>query len=220
MKTFETERHNIPEGATHYRDECKDMHFVWIKFKDSKMMVWINAYWYEEDGFDNVKPIPQTNIETPEEKGALDLIDTTPQQYESVASKDVEWDGEGLPPVGCQCIFRPKNPELVKKYSVFSDAIGRKVTIMFHDEGLAVPKWAGRYESFRASDFAAIETPQQREERERLDNGQSLYELVQSLWCTVDSKYTPHPYSSPMVDDKTKEMYARLARAVDYRKEG
>lgn len=62
------------------------------------------------------------------------------------------------------------------------------------------------------------ETPQQREERERLENGRALFELVQCIWSDVDDRYEAHPYDSPVVDDVTKEMYARLASELNYRK--
>lgn len=65
MKTFETEKHNIPEGATHYTNETNADYFLWVRcesdgsswglIKDSDIML-------------NAKPIPQANIEKPEEK--------------------------------------------------------------------------------------------------------------------------------------------------------
>lgn len=69
------------------------------------------------------------------------------EQYESAlaASKQVEWDGEGLPPVGCECEFfnddrfdcRPSVPE-----------DGTKVTIVAHGKSkigieIAVFTWTG-----------------------------------------------------------------------------
>lgn len=32
MKTFLTEKNNIPEGATHYADETVMDYFAWVKF--------------------------------------------------------------------------------------------------------------------------------------------------------------------------------------------
>ena len=64
------------------------------------------------------------------------------------------------------------------------------------------------------------ETQQQREDRERLENGKALYELTQKIWCDVDSTYTGHPYESPMVNDNVKEMYARLAIETNYKVKG
>lgn len=78
MKTFLTEKHNIPEGATHYADETVLGYFAWVKFVDGERWrimpdsMSLNT-WHREDTC-NIKPIPQTNIETPEEKEALDTM--------------------------------------------------------------------------------------------------------------------------------------------------
>jgi hypothetical protein len=92
MKTFETEKHNIPEGATHYSEEQLGAYFCWYIISSDNAEIAVldgvgfglnwHACEHSEQFGDNVKPIPQTNIETPEEKEALDLIDTTPHQYE------------------------------------------------------------------------------------------------------------------------------------------
>ena len=76
MKTFLTEKHNIPEGATHYRNECDKRHFLWVKVDGDDVTVYIDsegeflsANWLKGGRYiGSVKPIPQANIETPEEK--------------------------------------------------------------------------------------------------------------------------------------------------------
>ncbi len=76
MKTFETEKGNIPEGATHYRDGGDSNYFAWYKRVDGVKYRWVPGYtecWDAMDdrggfNYDYVKPIPQTNIEAPEEK--------------------------------------------------------------------------------------------------------------------------------------------------------
>lgn len=71
MKTFETEKHNIPEGATHYWDETLEDFFAWWDGANKLMLtpdgngVWESVY--DKSG-NEPTPIPQTNIETPEEK--------------------------------------------------------------------------------------------------------------------------------------------------------
>ena len=63
MKTFETEKCNIPEGATHYRDECEEYQFSWVKFASDSMYFWCETYWDETEDYLfklSVKPIPQT----------------------------------------------------------------------------------------------------------------------------------------------------------------
>ena len=88
MKTFETMKHNIPEGATHYRDESDDFRFSWVMFDDGgALKVYTTALgWcrFNRSKFeDKVKPIPKIPTETPEEKGALDAIEKT-YRYEKV----------------------------------------------------------------------------------------------------------------------------------------
>lgn len=73
MKTFETEKHNIPEGATHYFNEDHFNYFTWVAV-DSFGNCWGLIEKSEVTG--GIKPIPQTNTETPEEKEALDSIDS------------------------------------------------------------------------------------------------------------------------------------------------
>lgn len=66
MKTFETEKNNIPKGATHYSDETKYMTFCWFMFdgkdwylKGEKMQEW--SHCTNTDWVLNIaKPIPQT----------------------------------------------------------------------------------------------------------------------------------------------------------------
>lgn len=111
MNTFETEKHNIPEGATHYMNQTSYSHFAWCRYANDRLYAtlpgeieWVHV---SEDIFDrNIKPIPQTNIGTPEEKEALDSINSnlikTREPSKSVITK-VEWGGAGLPAVGVEC---------------------------------------------------------------------------------------------------------------------
>lgn len=62
------------------------------------------AYFYDSvgDGVERAESIP---IEGVEYEGGEDGFGITRDQYESAlaASQKVEWDGDGLPPVGCVC---------------------------------------------------------------------------------------------------------------------
>jgi len=68
MKTFETEKGNIPEGATHYSNEAEGDCFAWYKVLHNVPFIWCVGY--EEEWikmirpieFEDkaVKPIPQT----------------------------------------------------------------------------------------------------------------------------------------------------------------
>lgn len=88
MKTYETEKNNTPEGATHYRDEDGKNLFTWFKlgylleFHCSTSNKWKSVSENISLSPVRITPIPQTNLatQTPEEKEALDLIDTTPHQ--------------------------------------------------------------------------------------------------------------------------------------------
>lgn len=71
MKTFETEKGNIPDGATHYLNENNEYYFLWVKACSD------GSFWSlikDDSVISTVKPIPQTNMETPEEKEVLDTM--------------------------------------------------------------------------------------------------------------------------------------------------
>ena len=63
MKTFDTEKHNIPEGATHYREAQAIAAFIWVKVSGKVAYVWGFNQWevihFDVEGLD-IKPIPQT----------------------------------------------------------------------------------------------------------------------------------------------------------------
>ncbi|AUR84580.1 hypothetical protein NVP1060A_64 [Vibrio phage 1.060.A._10N.261.48.B5] len=190
---------------------------------------------------------------TPEEKEALDLIDTTPHQAASLtlresSAHDALNDAVDRVMMSEEIIPREHLVKMIEQQTIAMKCLNDELNALrdggaewvngeecryaneIEHEYIYIgehPHCDGHYVFSEEKGITYIangyllepETEAERVERERLEDGQSLYEIVQSLWCTVDSKYTPHPYSSPMVDDKTKEMYARLARAVDYRKE-
>ena len=83
MKTFETEKGRIPEGATHYSDETEGKYFCWYNIGGVAKICVLDGVgfghkWHkctnEHKGAD-VKPIPWPTTETPEEKEALDAIE-------------------------------------------------------------------------------------------------------------------------------------------------
>lgn len=88
MKTFETEKHNIPEGATHQYKHLFGIEFYKLD-KEGSWMYWNpNNYCWRyipnnKPSFTPI-PIPQASTETPEDK---------------------KWDGKGLPPVGAKCRY-------------------------------------------------------------------------------------------------------------------
>ena len=64
MKTFETEKGNIPEGATHYMNQTSYAYFAWGKFvgENLYLMLASESEWTSVSAgmFDDLKPIPQT----------------------------------------------------------------------------------------------------------------------------------------------------------------
>ena len=67
MKTFETEKNNIPEGATHYQDQDGDHLFAWFKLNGEDLSVNVPDQGVSDAWFDcsvsyfrgKIKPIPQ-----------------------------------------------------------------------------------------------------------------------------------------------------------------
>lgn len=63
MNTYETMKHSIPKGATHYRDECDNYDFCWVKFENKVLLTnqglgWKNVI-YGAGIEGGIKPIPQ-----------------------------------------------------------------------------------------------------------------------------------------------------------------
>ncbi|EOX1529985.1 hypothetical protein ACPD0J_001484 [Vibrio cholerae] len=84
----------------------------------------------------------------------------TETDKENDLTGQVDWDGTGLPPVGCRCVYL-FNDEA--EYSGFVAAY-HKDAVWFSCDG-------GLYKTFIAinHEFRKPETPQQREERERIE---------------------------------------------------
>ena len=186
MKTFETEKHNIPEGATHYSDEDAGFRFAWYKKVEGVGLIWIPddfEKWcplsdQEEFGDDCVKeiPIPQT--------------------------KGVEWDGEGLPPVGCKI----KTKHGVSEVLSTSDWDGGVVTYSY-DDGMSIGcAWNNK------SWVNPIETEEQRKEREELEAAEDLYNTYMRTWNNAYIGWGA-------LDDKNKEAFLTIVRKTGYRVE-
>lgn len=183
MKTFLTEKNSIPEGATHYWNETLEDYFAWWDDANKLMLTPDgNGEWesvYDKSG-NEPTPIPQTNIETPEEKEALDtmtgisrehLMSMINQQSEIIKELSEKlntsespngsvWGGAGLPPVGVECWFnfKSRTPEkctvkyIGDKICVYDDESGEEYSILLS-----------------SVEFSRIETEAERVERERLE---------------------------------------------------
>lgn len=172
-KTFEDMKHNIPDGATHYRNECESFLFTWFKETDSGIK------FYEEASqnwsligrhVNNLKSkmvkIP-SQIETPEEKEALDMIDTTSKQVESLAKGDVvEWKN------GDECIY---NGELYVYQCVASwDSDACILSGKSRNSHSLTDAWI--------EELSKPEPKEQKAERERLEAAYDLY----CDWCVAN----------------------------------
>lgn len=121
-------------------------------------------------------------------KEALDLIDTTPHQYEMSKfsnPKEVEWsDNDELPPLGC---------EVMTSYTDngcddWCDFHGPSKIIAYHGDYV----WVAHHGKFnRVHELSSIEfervnkeTPQQREDRERLEAAYDLFSIFKKI-CGV-----------------------------------
>lgn len=75
MKTFETEKHNIPTGATHYIDGEEFYLFNWINLKDSTF--YKNESWVKYDFSvipeDKIKPIPDRSTIDPSRMSGCEI---------------------------------------------------------------------------------------------------------------------------------------------------
>ena len=65
MKTYETMKHSIPEGATHYSDECDSYRFTWFKYDKGCLMLFGDDFGWDESRYNrDIKPIPPEEKET------------------------------------------------------------------------------------------------------------------------------------------------------------
>lgn len=151
MKTYETEKHNIPEGATHYQDECSKYHFSWFILDESKLRIktpdqctnWIGVRLV--DYIDRIAPIPQT--------------------------KEVEWVN-GLPPVGSKVMCRYTDTDL----EGWCDMHGPSDVIAYHGDYVWVAHHGkfNRVHELGCIEFEKPEAPEDREKRERDESAKQV----------------------------------------------
>lgn len=153
---------------------------------------------------ENQMNIDNLATQTPEEKEALDLIDTTPHQYEMSKFSGNEWNGEGLPPVGVECWFNFKVTHPQKcKVNYISDTI----CVYIGENG-------NEYSALTNEvTFSKIESPQQREERERLEAAYDLYETRH-----IDMS-APYHYDEFLKNKFTLDGFLAIVDKTNYRKE-
>ncbi len=205
MKTFETEKGNIPEGATHYSNEAEGKYFCWYSISEVAKICVLDGVgfghkWHkctnEHKGSD-VKPIPSIQTETPEEKEALDAIE------------QVEWNGEGLPPVGAECEFEYPSGRWNKGYYHGETSSGAIKMHILEYEGGDIETLGG------LTKFRKPETPEAKKEREELEAAYDLY-------CHVSVSANRGTYTIEQFCDESltdyKIDYLAIVRKTGYRK--
>ncbi len=170
-KTFEDMKRDIPEGATHYHNESDGYHFCWFKFDGENWFIccpdkggkWYTCY--REQYRDGIVQFVQT--ETPQEREALDMIDTTSKQVESLAKGDaVEWkNGDSL-------LWKNGNGEFLEcntgRYIGY-DSVENKHIFVRTDVDTYYIMYA------KHSAISKPESQEQKAERERLEAAYNLY---------------------------------------------
>ena len=148
---------------------------------------------------ENQMNIDNLATQTPEEKEALDLIDTTPHQYEMSKFSGNEWNGEGLPPVG---VWFEISANL-------ANTVWNKCRVVHYHNNLAwldfeCNEIMNLIKNLNNNVIRPTESPQQREERERLEAAYDLY-------CHTTKSRGDMPYGFEYFLDTSKTGYL-----VDY----
>jgi hypothetical protein len=138
--------------------------------------------------------------ETPEEKEVFYGMENN-----SESPNGSWWDGEGLPPVGAECEFQYPEGRWNAGYYHGKTKSGKlNLYIIEYKDGEVVT--LGGLTKFRP-----IETPEQKEERERLEAGKELYELYMSNWDTAYISWDG-------LDNKNKSAFLSIVEKTGYRK--
>lgn len=154
-------------------------------------------------------------IETPEEAEAFDIMAQDNEQLQNYEMGEcVEWDGEGLPPVGVECELKYKHATNAnwRKCKVFAYSNDHgSVAAVWHLDGEA---WYHHSINIREYEFRKPETEADRKERERLEAAYDLY-CEYTNTSNSDAKcYSQHAFSNLVVKDK----WLRIVDKTGYRK--
>lgn len=130
--------------------------------------------------------------ETPEEKEALDGVES---------AGEVEWKS------GDECVISQKSKS--KWLVVGVSPLAKTSTVCVSN--------TGELKSFHTDQLKKPETPQQRKDRERLENGKAIYDLMCSIELNHDIAGTPNTWGE--LRDEWQSVYIKLAEEVGHRKE-
>lgn len=198
MKTFETEKNNIPEGATHYQEPDCEHIFAWFKLDGDKLSI----------------KVPGCNKDFDWDECKLDYykgkITPIPKP------ENTEWNGEGLPPVGEECEFK-KHFESESRF-VKCFVVGEtkdKEWLVIHcyngDELHFAHKTKGVFE------FRKPESPEEKERRERLEAAEELHDIAQDAYFSEDGGRDGSA-TWDKAPDRVRNMYLAIVDKTNYRK--
>ena len=131
---------------------------------------------------------------------------------EEKPSEKVEWDGEGLPPVGFECEMKYKHASKADwracKVFAYSNEMGVVAAIWHWTDYM----WKHATIDVNGYEFRGIETPQQREEREKLEAAYDLY-------LDFYQDYNPcHDTIESFDCSRDKDLWLRTVDKTNYRK--
>jgi hypothetical protein len=151
-KTLEDYKDQIPEGATHYKNEDFRNSFMFYRFYGEAVYVVVPGIC--EKSWMKTKYTTLGDIEN--------LVALTTAQQ-------LEWNGEGYPPVGVEC-----------EVSFSDDNVWDKCLVTYFGTSLCVIDFGDCERSFGISSvkFRPIETPGQKKEREELEAAYDLYKTI------------------------------------------
>jgi hypothetical protein len=193
MKTFETESHNTPEGATHY-------YFIgfnklgYYKLEKGEWYFWYNgSIW-------------------------ASIVDNDPL-YEATpltVSEEPEWDGEGLPPVGtkCEALFIEHEH---KGYGEFL-VLGYHGSYVWMEYIGELSNTSKHYTAkVNLIKFRKPETEAEKMARERLENGKTFYQLMSDIETSVmNPANSGYPNEWDELRDDWQEVCMRQAEALGF----
>lgn len=93
--------------------------------------------------------------------------------------------------------------------AVFTNTNGKKVAAVSHDDNVCI--------CWMLSMLSKPETPEQKAERERIENGKAIYDLMSSIEMNHDIAGIPNTWAE--LRDEWQSVYIQLAESVGYRKQ-
>lgn len=125
----------------------------------------------------------------------------------------VEWNGEGLPPVGVECEFKDGDGWIRVKVNYLSDWV--MVIEAMESKGKVIDvkgvELSFDHSRFKSLTFRKPESPEEKEQRERLEAAEVLYNTYMKVW---DCAYI----GWDVLDSKNKDAFLAIVDKTNYRK--